>query len=316
MSVLLCFISLELYLRYVYQETSAPHHFISQKDREVNEQINQGNRVLAQKHPHGFTDEVRRVLKEPGVYRLAVLGDSFVWGDGITYDQIWSHKLERRLLAAYPGQVEVLSWGLRGWSTLDEYNFLQQYGVHYNINTLIIGFVQNDPDIGYYKQRYFKLNQISVIKPFKFFLPNAINFFSDQVESLINRYADIGYINWEVKLYSPENLDKYFQLLKVLSTFCQSHSIALLVVHTPANYDPSYQEKFDKIIPLLKQANIAYLDLHPAMARDLGGYTYRQLMANPANPHPGPLVTEVYAREVFDYLRKNHLKHLKTTALY
>jgi hypothetical protein len=34
---------------------------------------------------------------------------------------------------------------------------------------------------------------------------------------------------------------------------------------------------------------------------------FRELWANPANPHPGALLTDVYAREVYQYLKTTYL---------
>jgi len=154
------------------------------------------------------------------------------------------------------------------------------------------------------------MEQVSIMRPLKIFFPNAIFFISFGLESLINNVFDIGYAKWEEKLYTDKNLQEYSELLFEFNNFCQKHKVPLLFVHTPPNYHPSYRIKFDLVAPLLKKARIPYLDLYPVVARDLGHYPYYQLWANKANPHPGPLMTEVFAREVFDYLKRNHLRHL------
>ncbi len=306
-SLLLCLLGLELYLTYAYRDDSAIPKSVTQEYRRQNDAINQANIARASKHPDGFNDAVRREEKEPGSYRVAVLGDSWVWGDGVSYDQIWSHKLEQLLLAAYPGRLEVISWGLRGWSTSDEFNFLKARGLKYHPDLLIMGFVPNDPDLGDYQQRYFRLNSVTLIQPLRSLFPNAVNFLGEELESQLSRLVDIGYGNWEAKLYGPENLARYGQLLRQVADFCRENRLHLLVVHTPPNCNPAYQARFGSIAPLLEAAGIHYLDAYPAMVRELGQYTPRQLQANPANGHPGPLVTAVYAREVFAYLKKNYL---------
>lgn len=96
-----------------------------------------------------------------------------------------------------------------------------------------------------------------------------------------------------------------------MAAFCKNNDIEILFVNNPPNCDISYKAKFNSIVPLLQSANIPYLDLYPVMVRDLSQYRPHQLRANPANAHPGPLVTEVYAREVFTYLNNNHLSRLK-----
>ena len=48
------------------------------------------------------------------------------------YEQVWSHLLEKKILAKYDS-VEVLHWGRCGWSTLDEINFFKQLLTLYRI---------------------------------------------------------------------------------------------------------------------------------------------------------------------------------------
>jgi hypothetical protein len=308
-SLVVCLFGLELYLAYVYHDSSPIPTFVTQEYRQQNDAINRANLARARKHPDGFNDAVRREEKEPGIYRVAVLGDSFIWGDGVTYEQIWSHKLEQLLAAAYPGRVEVISWGLRGWSTLDEFHFLKARGLTFHPDLLIIGYVPNDPDLGNYRQRYFRLNTVLLMQPLRRLFPDAVNFLGEELEAQLSRWVDLGYGNWEAKLYNPENLARYGQLLREVADFCRKNRLPLLMVHTPPNCDAGYQDRFSKIAPLLEAAGIRYLDTYPAMVRDLGHYPPLQLQANPANGHPGPLVTAVYAREVFAYLKKNNLAH-------
>ena len=101
-----------------------------------NDSINRRNAEYAKGNSFGFTDRERTRTKPKGVFRIAVLGDSFIWGSGLDYEQIWSHKLERKLLAEYDS-IEVMSWGLCGWSTLDEFNFYKEHGKDFDIDLLM-----------------------------------------------------------------------------------------------------------------------------------------------------------------------------------
>ncbi|MBW1990491.1 MAG: SGNH/GDSL hydrolase family protein, partial [Deltaproteobacteria bacterium] len=86
----------------------------------LDEEINAGNWAVSQKHPFGFNEPPRSVQKPPGVaWRVAVVGDSFVWGDGVPSGESWSRKLEREVARLAP-HVEVMSSGRSGWSTSDQ----------------------------------------------------------------------------------------------------------------------------------------------------------------------------------------------------
>jgi len=83
-----------------------------ESDREIN--------FYNQEHQNqfGFRDQERDPSKAKDVWRAVILGDSFVWGDGLkkTHD-IWSRILEAKLIERYGNKVEVISWGKRGWSS-------------------------------------------------------------------------------------------------------------------------------------------------------------------------------------------------------
>ncbi|MBI1880030.1 MAG: hypothetical protein HYR94_17735 [Chloroflexi bacterium] len=283
--------------------------WIPPKYKALDRRIDSVNFEYAKRNPYGFTDKIRSMHKPAEVFRIAVLGDSFIWGDGIPYDQVWSHKLENKILTQYKN-AELVSWGKNGWETIDELKFLEETGVNYNIDFLIVGFVTNDADVGNYQQKYLKWQESTFFRYTAKLFPRTIEFFSSHINILLyEKYlTDYGYDNWREKLYSEDNLKQYLSVLWSISEFCEQNSIPLLFVLTPNTPDPDFQEKYEKIIPLLEQAKINYLNLYPAVVREFKNYNPRQLWANPADSHPGTLLTEVYANEVFAYLQQNVLE--------
>lgn len=279
--------------------------WISLKSKAINDQINLKNKLFAKNNPYGFNDKVRSLDKPPGIKRIAVLGDSFVWGDGVDYDTAWGHKLERKVSEKYPA-VEVMSWGRNGWSTLGEFDFLKKTGILFDIDYLIVGFVNNDPDMNDDEQKNFVWQLSPSLKLAQVFLPNTVDFLSTHINNILERYLfkDFGYAPWIQKLYTSENLKKYGTLLKNLSQFLKEQQIPVLFVLTPNDPASDYRIQFDQILPLLSSAQIHTLDLYPAVEKKFKGNVGRLLWANPANGHPNGQVTEVYSNEVFDYLEK------------
>ncbi len=305
LSIFLCLSLIEIALRSGYFDNLDDAHpgWIPRKYRTIDGNINARNILNSKGNTFGFNDRERDVQKKEGVYRIAVLGDSFIWGDGLPYEITWNHKLEKKIVSRYGEEVEVLSWGKCGWSTLNEYDFFRQHGVKYGIDLLIVGYVTNDPDPGNLTQNYFRIERKNFIR--KLF-PNVMDFLKDNLENLVdNSLRDYGYADWENKLYTPQNLQKYSMVLRQFSNFCNDHGVRLLFVLTPPNYEEWVKTKFDKITPLLKAADIEYMDLYPVVARDLKKDKVRELWANKANPHPGDLVTEVIANEVLRFFNTN-----------
>ena len=261
-----------------------------------NQAINRRNQAFAMSNPWGFTDKPRATAKPKGTYRIAVLGDSFIWGDGLPYEQVWSHKLEQKILAEY-NDVEVMSWGRCGWSTLDEFNFYKQHGKDYNIDLLIIGWVDNDPDVGKYKQ-------VAAIDP-KIKYPLVWKIYPALAQRWANAEEGNNYNAWNDSLFTTSNLKAYGQLLDTMKVFFDDRNVKLLYVLTPGGLNQDTKTNFLKVERVLANTGAEYLDLLPGVAKKLGKYPAAQLQANPVNSHPGGLMTEEFANEVLAYLKTN-----------
>jgi hypothetical protein len=303
---------LEIALKYEFIR-GADFLFIHPKYKAINDSINSKNALIAKNNPHGFVDIPRKLQKETGTTRIAVLGDSFIWGDGVDYDNIWSHKLEKLLSKSFP-TVELLSWGLYGWSTKDEYNFLTLEGIKYNIDYLIVGYVTNDPDFGNNPPLFMTWQYSSKLSLIRNMFPHSLEFLSSHLvhllEAALKKDYTYGYVNWENSLYTQDNLVKYKNLLSKISIYCSNNDIQLLFVLTPNfcdnhHYLGHFKNKYELIIPLLNETQIPYINLLPSVCNNFSKYSPYELAANKANGHPGPLVTSLYAEEVYNYLTKD-----------
>ncbi len=314
-SIFFTFGLLEIGLRFVPSnlEDDAPL-WIPYEQKMINEQINERHRAKSKLNRHGFNDHDHPLRKPPGLTRIAaVLGDSFVWGAGVEENVIWTKKLAR-LLDQSGLKSEILNWGKSGWSTLHEFNFLKSEGIHYDFDLLLVDFVVNDPvmDDSQTKRFIYTGGIIDrvIVRPSSRIFPLAISFSVDLVNHFFDSYFGYGYVNWLNEVYSEENLKKYQALLKEMSEYCRERNIRMLFVMTPENHHPDLQKRFEKIIPLLENANIEYLNLYPAVYQELYHIPNRKLWANPADGHPGDMVTNVYAKYVYQYLvNQGYLNH-------
>jgi lysophospholipase L1-like esterase len=100
----------------------------------------------------GWHDQERKVAKTTGTLRIAVLGDSFVEGYSVNADQAFPHGLEARLrnppIRSANGSslpVEVLSFGVGGYGTLQELLVYRDEIRRYQPDLVLLGFcVAND----------------------------------------------------------------------------------------------------------------------------------------------------------------------------
>lgn len=79
--------------------------------------------------------------KAPGVQRVLVLGDSFTFGEDVSDDETYAHFLEERLAG-----VEVLNLGVHGYGHDQMLLYLQEEGLKYQPDVVVLGFLYDDMD--------------------------------------------------------------------------------------------------------------------------------------------------------------------------
>ena len=85
-------------------------------------------------------------MKSDDVFRVLVLGDSFMAGMQVNDNEIFSSVLQQRLNQARLGKrVEVITFGVPSWGTDQQYLALRQYGLRLNPDLVVVAFyAQND----------------------------------------------------------------------------------------------------------------------------------------------------------------------------
>lgn len=302
-----------LRLGWLDQETSSRPIWFPPRLVEADKAIDLKNWEYAKKNPYRFTDKVRSKRKPAGTVRVAVLGDSFIWGDGLPYEEVWSHKLEKLFASHQSPEIEVMSWGRNGWATQEEAGFLAKYGHQYDIDILVFGWVTNDPDMEReHGQRYFKWQDSFIWKPAWWCFPYASKFASASINKFLEqRSEEYGYFNWEDRLYSKDNLSRYEALLRGIDAFCKKKQITLIFALTPNNHLPRFRKLYDRVIPLFERVGITYIDLYPEIKNQLGHLSPRELFANPADGHPGPRQTSIFASELYKVLKADYIKEIR-----
>jgi hypothetical protein len=77
--------------------------------------------------------------RSPETTRIAIFGDSFTFGDEVSDDETFSHRLAQLLPS-----TEILNFGVHGYGHDQELLYLQQEGVKYRSDLVILGFVFAD----------------------------------------------------------------------------------------------------------------------------------------------------------------------------
>ena len=231
--------------------------------------------------------------------RIIALGDSFVFGEGLIYGNSWPHKLNK-LIQHSKYSAEVLAWGVGGWSSKDQFTFFKKFGLEYNPDFLIVGFVDNDPeeliDFPICEKKAFQIGN------FWRKLNNA--YFILFIDQHLIRLNYLFNCDDHIKrLYSKENLELYEKLVVDFKNFLNENNIPFVFILTPSNYSKHFKFVNSKIIPILLENDISYIDTYPEVVRRTSHIPLRQLWANEGDRHPGVQLTEIFSEEAFKFFK-------------
>ncbi|MBN1900928.1 SGNH/GDSL hydrolase family protein [Candidatus Sumerlaeota bacterium] len=89
----------------------------------------------------GLRDVERDYPKPEGAYRILLIGDSYVQGHGVEYEEMFPTVFERNLKApAGYERCEVIKAGVGGWGPVNELNYLIHEGYKYDPDMVIVAF--------------------------------------------------------------------------------------------------------------------------------------------------------------------------------
>jgi hypothetical protein len=99
---------------------------------------------IGRSNAQGFRDRERSMARTGPAPRVIVLGDSFVWGIGVSYDETFVTLLERDLQQTHPG-AEVINLGVPGFEPDHYFHLLTRYGMGLTPDVVVLAlYVGND----------------------------------------------------------------------------------------------------------------------------------------------------------------------------
>ena len=93
----------------------------------------------------GMRDREHGYEKPPGVFRVLVLGDSFMEALQVPFESSLPSLLERALHQQTGKTIEVINAGTSGWGTDDELRYLTSYGLRWKPDLVLVAMtLHND----------------------------------------------------------------------------------------------------------------------------------------------------------------------------
>lgn len=92
----------------------------------------------------GWRDKVYSIEKPNNTKRIAIVGDSFVFGFGVEQNETFVKILERKLNDNFDGNFEVMNFGESAYGTEQEYFVVKDDVLKYKPDLIVLAFSPND----------------------------------------------------------------------------------------------------------------------------------------------------------------------------
>lgn len=260
-------------------------------------------------------DSLLRKLKSDEGCKVVVIGDSFVWGDGLHPQQRWTSKLEKQI------RCHVYPFGKNAWTSLEYFGYYAEHLRDLEFDYLLVGVVSNDPHPrGVFLQHSYPVDP--VLMPDDHEIGHLLGFpklrglrsslasydYIDQVtKNLLDARAPTrgslanppviayGYSNWERRLYED---DIYSVWEGALVDMARHSRHKLGFVLTPTSNSAQDEFIWKKIAATMAAKGLVYVNAYDELPALYDSQPRpRSAWANPADAHPGEAQTTLYAQQ-------------------
>ena len=274
------------------------------------------NAVTHTVNGNGFRGDEFSTDKPNGVTRIAFLGDSFTFGEGVRDDDIYTEQVER-LLNASGADTEYQSYnfGVGGYNTSQAVYALKTWAIQTQPDIVVLGYVLNDAEpklfvgdaaAGQIRRRPRGDVPEGADEP----RPPDTALYRSRISQLIWRMRTATdrtseMVDWYASLYDDDNPGWHASraALVELIAFCNERDIPCIVACFPIfiqldNYPLSNVHA--KVGDVVREAGSTFVDLLPTFEnRDAAS-----LWVHPTDQHPNEIAhlaaAEVIARAIAD----------------
>ncbi|MFC2174018.1 SGNH/GDSL hydrolase family protein [Acidobacteriota bacterium] len=267
------------------------------------------------KNTLGFRDRNYRIGKPTGFFRIAVIGDSFTWGHGVTAWDTYPKRMERALAGFNRSlQIEVPNCSQRGWNTVAELRALEKDVLLLEPDVVVVGFCLNDPEPSNPQDRDALLAEVKRHMPSSKLGANLYKWSSfyrfsfDRIENTRQRRAFLSYYQ---KLYDDDysGWQACVEALSGMQERLSAQDIRFSVVIFPVFDSPlketyPYRALHDKIMDICAFRGIPCLDLLPFYE----GIDPSRLTVVPfTDPHPSEIAHRIASDAIIGFLKAEGL---------
>lgn len=257
----------------------------------------------------GFREKPVASSKPEGVYRIAILGDSFTFGDGIPVEHRYTNILQAQLNQS-GGDFEVLNFGRPGASTREEIALLNEFIFPLSPDYILVQWLPNDFEDENFRWGVAANNLVGDRALHnKLFRNSALYFLLNNQWHAISREFDDDKITYTDKLLEPfqnpgsEEYRRALQPMRELLTVLKNSGTAYALLLHPllrpdmhAMYD--MQPLHDAVAGICRELEATCFDLTPAFQALGPEFSYEDLWVNRFDTHPNHFANDLVARQL------------------
>ncbi len=102
-------------------------------------------KVYYEINEHGLRDKKNHPMPKPDeTVRILLVGDSFTFGQGVNYDDIWPVIVEKHVQEIMGKKVDLVKAGIQGLDTRSEFILIQRMVERFDCDIVLVGFLIND----------------------------------------------------------------------------------------------------------------------------------------------------------------------------
>ncbi len=267
-------------------------------------------RKTVQRNTLGFREQEFELDINPNVFRIAVVGDSFAFGQGLSRSQRFSNIIEKEFnKKEFPTQV--LNFGKSGTDTIDQLEILEKFVVPTNPDFILLQWYINDVKVqinatSQQKRKYYRLIPSKTITR-TLHKHSALYFLVDKLWKKTQESLGLveNYQTWLIENLQDPNTEAVQRANNAIIEFikiCKRESIPVGIVLFP-QFSESLRE--DYTLDFLSMRVLSQCQTEQIMCIDLKN-TYSKvdpislLWVNQFDHHPSALANKLAAKQIID----------------
>ena len=251
-------------------------------------------------------------LKEKGLYRIAVIGDSVTYGLGVEKNQVYTEVLENEINKNNSERVEVLNFGVPGYNAFQDYMTVKSKVLKFNPDCVIMTFTADDveksPVVIWVEGEFCLFTNYMEGTPFYVNSVHWSLFRASSLYRLIYKSLIVFLLSTKNNTLSDPHIDPVssWKAVRLIERLCNKEGILFFLVISPslAQGEPEYLKALSKIRQFAERDRVKIVDLGPLYEKN----SPKLNISGEDFEHPNALGHRLIAEQIENFLKRNILR--------